>query len=215
MIKGAPTKNGGYPRNAVSDDLNRKAGKKEKVSCSMCVHYGDDQSCSYKNKVVSELGYDHWKHCSGFDLRPKYINDENINRIRKQPNHKNYGINTAAQKSESERIKEIEHEIRKKKVELASLPRLLQLPNINGIKVKSKKYGEGVVNTISGDHVIVKFSTVEKKFNCLDAFANGFLVTDEVDIVEAAKHNKTITDRRKRIEEEIRRLQSEYARLKK
>lgn len=210
MNKGAPAKNGGYPRNAVSDALNKKAGKKDKVSCSMCVHYGDDQSCSYKNSYIPELGYDHWKYCSGFDLLPKYINDENINRIRKQAIHKKYGINAAAQKSVSERIKEIEHEIRKKKVELASLPSLLRLPNIKGIKVKNKKYGEGVVNTISGEYVIVKFSAGEKKFNCLDAFATGGLVTDEVDIVEIAQHNKTITDKRKHIEDKIQLLQSEY-----
>ncbi len=52
-----------------------------RITCSDCVHYYDDGSCSLKPIVISEVGYNYWRYCDGFilskesqtDRRYKYI----------------------------------------------------------------------------------------------------------------------------------------------
>lgn len=41
---------------------------KETITCSECIHYCDDGSCSARPIVVSEVGYNFWKYCDEFVL---------------------------------------------------------------------------------------------------------------------------------------------------
>ena len=53
-----------------------------------------------------------------------------------------------------------------------------------GLKIRHKMFGEGTVISQDGNIIIVNFATGEKKFALPMAFAAGFLICEEKDIIE-------------------------------
>lgn len=57
----------------------------KRISCSNCINYEKDMSCSAKGVYVAELGFDFWNQCDKFDLSSEYDSEENqelVSRVR-------------------------------------------------------------------------------------------------------------------------------------
>lgn len=66
----------------------------KRLSCSNCINYEKDKSCSAKGIYIVEVGYDFWNQCDEFDLSSEYDSEENqqlVSRIRARVK-KNYTI---------------------------------------------------------------------------------------------------------------------------
>lgn len=72
-IKGKKAKKGSLGTSFIIEKI---PGLK-RISCSNCVNYEEDKSCSAKGVYISEIGYDFWKQCDKFDLSPEYNSIEN------------------------------------------------------------------------------------------------------------------------------------------
>ena len=48
----------------------------KRISCSNCINYEEDRSCSAKGVSIMEIGYDFWNQCDKFDLSSKYDSEE-------------------------------------------------------------------------------------------------------------------------------------------
>lgn len=48
-----------------------------RITCSFCKHYINDGSCSVKPIVISEVGYNYWRHCNAFYLSDMLDTKEN------------------------------------------------------------------------------------------------------------------------------------------
>lgn len=49
----------------------------KRISCSNCINYEKDKSCSAKGVYIAEIGYDFWNQCDKFDLSSEYDSEEN------------------------------------------------------------------------------------------------------------------------------------------
>ncbi len=59
----------------------------KRISCSNCINYESDKSCSAKGVYIVELGYDFWNQCDKFDLSSEYDSEENqqlVSRVRQR-----------------------------------------------------------------------------------------------------------------------------------
>lgn len=66
----------------------------KRISCSNCINYEKDKSCSAKGVYIAEVGYDFWNQCDKFDLSSEYDSEENqqlVSRVRARVK-KNYII---------------------------------------------------------------------------------------------------------------------------
>lgn len=48
-----------------------KVPAQRKLSCSKCIYFDTDGSCNKLSIVISEVGYDYFKHCKYFDREDK------------------------------------------------------------------------------------------------------------------------------------------------
>lgn len=72
----------------------------KRISCSNCINYEEDRSCSAKGVSIMEIGYDFWNQCDKFDLSSKYDSEENqalVARTRSRI-HKKYTIDKKEKK---------------------------------------------------------------------------------------------------------------------
>lgn len=49
----------------------------KRISCSNCINYEKDKSCSAKGVYIAEVGFDFWNQCDKFDLSSEYDSEEN------------------------------------------------------------------------------------------------------------------------------------------
>ena len=59
----------------------------KRISCSNCINYEKDKSCSAKGVYIVEVGYDFWNQCDKFDLSSEYDSEENqqlVSRVRQR-----------------------------------------------------------------------------------------------------------------------------------
>ena len=57
----------------------------KRISCSNCINYESDKSCSAKGLMIMEIGYDYWNQCDKFELSANYDSEENqalVSRVR-------------------------------------------------------------------------------------------------------------------------------------
>lgn len=54
-----------------------KVPGQKRISCSNCINYNSDNSCSAQPVFISEIGYNYWMHCESFSLDDRYDTEEN------------------------------------------------------------------------------------------------------------------------------------------
>ena len=54
-----------------------KVPGQKRISCSNCINYNSDNSCSAQPVIISEIGYNYWMHCESFSLDDRYDTEEN------------------------------------------------------------------------------------------------------------------------------------------
>ena len=72
----------------------------KRISCSNCINYEKDKSCSAKGVYIVEVEYDFWNQCDKFDLSSEYDSEENqalVERTRSRI-HKKYTIDKKEKK---------------------------------------------------------------------------------------------------------------------
>ena len=62
-MSGKPHKGSWGDRYIIEPRPNQK-----RITCNCCKHYNNDGSCNVRPIVISEVGYDYWKHCKNFYL---------------------------------------------------------------------------------------------------------------------------------------------------
>ena len=106
MSKGSRGKKGSIDTSLI---ITKKPGTK-RITCSSCIHYDKDKSCSKLGIPFSELGYDFWNQCKYFDLKKKFKTPENLElvaRVRDRKNKKSKNLTV-------ERIKKVKEPTSKK-----------------------------------------------------------------------------------------------------
>lgn len=86
-------------------------------------------------------------------------------------------------------------------------------PTLTGAVVKNIRYGEGKVTEQRGKYLTVEFSDGMKNFLLPDAFAKGFLKTEDTNIISCCKEIASLMEEEGRYAREIRLLNSEISRL--
>ncbi|MGN0153128.1 MAG: hypothetical protein ACI4A3_01660 [Lachnospiraceae bacterium] len=86
-------------------------------------------------------------------------------------------------------------------------------PTLTGAVVKNIRYGEGKVTEQRGKYLTVEFSAGMKNFLLPDAFAKGFLKTEDTNIISCCKEIASLMEEEGRYAREIRLLNSEISRL--
>jgi len=78
-----------------------------------------------------------------------------------------------------ERSEELEKEIATLQDEIAAIEESRgELPDVTGMKVSHKTYGDGTVKSFDGSYMIIVFEAKEAKFN-IDSVINGFIFFDD------------------------------------
>lgn len=84
MSKGSRGKKGSIDTSLI---ITKKPGTK-RITCSSCIHYDKDKSCSKLGIPVSELGYDFWNQCKYLELRKRFKTPENLELVARVRNRK-------------------------------------------------------------------------------------------------------------------------------
>lgn len=85
MPKGNRGKKGSIDTSVI---IIKKPGTK-RITCSNCIHYDEDKSCSKLGLPFSELGYDFWNQCEYFDLSEEFETTENLELVARVRDRKN------------------------------------------------------------------------------------------------------------------------------
>ena len=86
-------------------------------------------------------------------------------------------------------------------------------PTLTGAVVKNIRYGEGKVTEQKGKYLTVEFPVGMKNFLLPDAFAKGFLKTEDANIVSCCKEISSLMEEEERYAREIRLINTEISRL--
>lgn len=79
----------------------------KRISCSNCINYEKDKSCSAKGVYVAELGFNFQNQCDKFDLNSEYDSEENqelVSRVRDSMKNK-YTIDKKDKKKGEKKLK--------------------------------------------------------------------------------------------------------------
>lgn len=83
-----------------------------------------------------------------------------------------------------------------------------------GLKIKHKKFGEGTVISQDENIIIVKFNEEEKKFSLPMAFAAGFLVCEEQEIIELFTKQDELDKQIKLLKSRVSTVELQLSKLK-
>ena len=112
-----------------------------------------------------------------------------------------------------ERAEELEKEIATLQVEITSIEGSRgELPDVTGMKVSHKAYGEGIVKSFDGRYMLIAFEAKEGKFNT-DSVVNGFITFDNNEASNTFKEYGECGQKIKAISGKLSRLVREYEAL--
>ena len=86
-------------------------------------------------------------------------------------------------------------------------------PALTGTVVRNIRYGEGKVAEQRGKYLTVEFPIGMKNFSLPDAFAKGFLKSEDTSIVSCCKEISSLMEMEDKYAREIRLINAEISRL--
>lgn len=103
--------------------------------------------------------------------------------------HEQFGIKSTGNRTTAQSAaKKAEELQKKKKIEACDLSLqdivIPELPNITGMAVSHKKFGEGTVTSIADGKMTIQFAIGEKKLKYPDPFATGFMSLDNEEYMQ-------------------------------
>ena len=99
-----------------------------------------------------------------------------------------------------DRLLDVEDRLRKLSADV-------ELPDPVGSSVEHKTFGSGIVKSCSGGKIEVEFPAGIKKFQYPDAFARGFLKSDDESVMQKFKENADIVTERRNLRQEQTQLE--------
>lgn len=98
-----------------------------------------------------------------------------------------------------EELRNLNNELDEYKIQKSSLP----VREIIGMKVKNKKFGEGIIVSEKNGYIYIKFMSGEKQFQMPKAFLGGFIVSEYDDFVEVLTAQTELEDIIEKLENDI------------